>query len=234
MIGYFTDNNVSQSVMKAFSRSGVKVSHIKNFPFNKETPSIFYGILRGSGVAMRYQNFRGIDYIYVDNGYFDAVYMNQGKKKDMSGTYRIVKNDMIEPIDINPIKTASGSPRVLMLPPTPYTAFMYDTTPEDWNLYWGKRSMDLQCPFAIRGKQTDQPLEEQLKNFDAVLAFNSMGVMKAVEMGKAVYTTHGVIRNSDMVGKCVPYYDIEELKNFYEPKQFTLEEIADRGIGCLQ
>ncbi len=219
--------------MKAFSKGGLKTAHIDSFRYNKENTSVFYGILRGTGMAMRYHQFRGSDFWYLDNGYFDAIYMNKGKLKDMSGKYRVVKNDMIEPINIQPKKVLSGEPRLLIISPSPYTAFMYDTTPEDWNMKWAKLAMSKKMPFKIRSKETEISLEEELKNFDAVIAFNSISVMKAIEMDKSVFTTHGVIRNSDMFGEYVPYYDLDELKKFYEPKQFTLEEIEDRGIKCL-
>lgn len=219
--------------MKSFSRAGVNVAHINSFQFNKLTPSIFYGILRGSGMAMRYQKFQGIDFHYLDNGYFDAMYMDKNKIKTMDGKYRIVKNDLIEAAPVDPEKTIVGIPRVLFLPPSPYTAFMHDTTPEDWNIRWGNRAVSMQIPFNIRHKESDKSLEEDLKDFDAVLAFNSIGVMKAIELGKAVYTTHGVIRNSHLFGLSVPYYDLDKLKEFYEPKQFTLEQIESLGVKCL-
>jgi len=61
-----------------------------------------------------------------------------------------------------------------------------------------------------------------------------MAAVKAIEMGKAVFTTHGIIRNAHLLGYSgIPYYDMEELRRFYEPKQFTLEQIADLGVKCL-
>src|SRR3990167_9826340 len=135
MIGYFTHNNVSQSVMKVFKRAGYEVRDIGKFDPSK--PAIFYGILRGTGAAMRVCQAIGQDFYYVDNGYYDAVYMDVHKRKDMTGKYRVVKNDMAEvytgPVDIIPAKPGMS---VLLLPPSPYTAFMYDTTPEDWNFKW--------------------------------------------------------------------------------------------------
>lgn len=232
-VGYYTDNNVSQSVMKAFSRRGVTVKHIRDFDNSK--PGIFYGILRGSGIASRILKDRGIDFWYVDNGYFDAVYMNEGKLKDMHGTYRIVKNGYIDevpdwfPIDKRPFKKM----RFLMLPPTTYSAFMHDTTPEDWIITWGQKIHNLGHSRKTRDKTETVPLETELENCDAVFAFNSIAVVKAIEMGKAVYTTHGIIRNADMLEQCAPYFNINDIKNFYEPNQHTLEEIADGSTRCL-
>ena len=231
-IGYYTDNNVSHSVMKAFSRSGIIVTHIKNF--RPDLTPIFYGILRGCGTAMRLMQHLKKDYYYVDNGYFDAHYMDLNKRKEMSGKYRIVKNAKIETMCINPKKTSTEKLRVLILPPSPYTAFMHDTIPEDWNVESIKRIQAAGHSHHVRNKDEQRTLRKQLSDFDAVYAFNSMGVVEAIELGKAVYTTHGIIRNRDLMEiGAAPYYDIDEIRKFYDSKQFTLEEIADRGVKCL-
>ena len=235
MIGYYTDNNVSHTAMKSFSRRGIPVKHIRDF--DNTQPGIFYGILRGTGTAMLRLKDRGIDFWYVDNGYFDAVYMNEGKKKDMGGTYRIVKNDLIQPVpDWFPIhkKEPDRPLRFMLMPPSPYTAFMHDTTPEDWEITWGQKLHNLGHTRKKRDKTETIPLETDLSDVDAVLAFNSMGVVKAIEKGKAVYTTHGIIRNSHLIGKEIQYFHINDIKNFYEPNQYTLEEIADQGVKCLR
>lgn len=233
MIGYYTDNSVSRSVMKALSRGGLKVTHINNFQFNKNTPAVFYGILRGTGAAMRHLQYLGKDFHYIDNGYFDAVYMDEFKNKDMSGKYRVVRGDMIEPMDIQPIKTELAPLRVLVMPPSAYTAFMYDTTPEDWVIHNTRLISDCGHMWKLRDKEEREPLSEVLEDFDAVFAFNSIGVIQAIDMGKAVYTTHGIIRNANMISDCAPYYSIHDIKDFYSKKQFTLEELARDGIKCL-
>ena len=233
-IGYYTDNNVSQGVMRAFAASGIETRHIKDF--DNTQPAIFYGILRGSGIASRILKDRGIDFWYVDNGYFDAVYMGEGKRKEMHGKYRVVKNDYITPLPAEGYYSAHGAKypmRVLMMPPSVYTAFMHDTTPEDWRITWGQRIHDLGYSRKLRDKEEKTPLDTELADCDAVFAFNSMAVVRAAQLGKFVYTTHGIVRNADYLGRICPTYDIEELKRFYEPKQFTLEQIADLGVRCL-
>jgi hypothetical protein len=231
MIGYFTDNNVSQTVMKSFSRIGIKVKHIRQFDPTQQ--AIFYGILRGTGPAMRLMQYLKKDFWYVDNGYYEAVYMNENKQKEMTGKYRIVKNATIEPCDLQPVRTTNKKLRIMLMPPSPYTAFMHDTTPEDWS-----KEMTLKCDRAghislQREKGEIIPIKQALREFDAVLAFNSLGVVEAMKEGKAVYTTHGIIRNIDLLGKTVPYYDFDETVNFYKGRQHTLQEIEQRGIACL-
>lgn len=232
-IGYYTDNSVSQGVMKAFSRGGVPVRHIKDFdPFNDVNP-IFYGILRGTGAAMRHLQFLGENFHYLDNGYFDAIYRDQQRKKDMSGKYRIVKNDMIEPINLPPTDAKFGKMKVLIIPPSAYTAFMYDTTPEDWTMEWVKAANNNSHAWTVREKEDPTSLVSALEEHDTVLAFNSISVMKAIEMKLSVFTTHGVIRNSHLFGECKPHYNLDDMREFYETKQFTLEQIEELGTGCL-
>ena len=232
-VGYYTDNNISQSVMKAFKAGGLSINHINNF--TPDIPPIFYGILRGAGTAMRLMQYLQRDYWYVDNGYFDAVYMDVHKKKNMVGKYRVVKNGMIEPMELEPkrLDAAGKNLRVLLLPPSPYTAFMYDTTPEDWNQIWQLKCIDLGYTFKVRTKDEQKPLNKQIKDFDVILAFNSMGIMEGIKADMPVYTTHGIIRNTYYFGSWLPYYDIERIHAFYGPKQFTIKEIQGLGVKCL-
>ena len=233
MNGYFTDNNVSHTAMKAFSRAGIPVRHISRFDNTKR--GIFYGMLRGCGMAMRILKDRGIDYWYVDNGYFDAQYLDLTKHKNMSGKYRIVKNQMIEPFTGSPARVEPFKKlKLLLLPPSPYSAFMHDITPEDWMVEIVALCNKLGHTWADRKKDEQKPLVKSLSGYDGMVAFNSMGIMAAIDQGLAAFTTHGVIRNIDMLGKCVPHYDVEALRKYYEPKQFTLAEIQELGIKCLQ
>lgn len=231
MIGYYTDNNVSHSVMKAFSRIGIKVRHIRQF--DHKQPAIFYGILRGAGPAMRLMQHYGKDFWYVDNGYCDAVYMDAGKKKEMNGKYRIVKNGTLDVFTGEPVSVKKKKLRIMLMPPSPYTAFMNDTTPEDWLVEWQMKCDRAGHMSITRAKTEQQPLNKALKEYDAVLAFNSLGVVEAIKEGKAVFTTHGIIRNSEMLDQHAPYYDLNAIVNFYKDKQYTLQEIQERGISCL-
>jgi hypothetical protein len=227
---YYTDNTVSQGVRLAFESAGTLTRHISEFSgFAHHEVSIFYGILRGCGVAMRICQELGIPYCYMDNGYFDAVYMDAMKRKDMVGTYRIVKNATLDQYIEQPNKIVERDPkhkmRVLLLPPSPYSAFMHDTTPEDWLHEWHHKLLGRDVG-VIRKKDDKTPLYEQLQGFDAVVAFNSMAVMEAIRLGKAVYTTHGIIRNADKFDTELQYFDYDAMRAYYEPKQLTLEQIS--------
>jgi len=233
MIGYYTDNEVSQGVMTALHTSGIDIAHIRDFNNNKDETPIFYGILRGSGMAMRWCRAMKREYYYIDNGYFDAVYANRlGIKKD-TGKYRIVKNDMLEEYKGEPSRSEAFRPiKVLIMPPSPYTAFMYDTIPYDWMALVRDEALRMGCYVSVREKSCDIPLKQHIAEHDAVFAFNSIAVMAAIELGKAVYTTHGIIRNQHMFNEVIPYYKEEDIKSFYEKKQYTLDEIQKGGLLC--
>src|SRR3990167_2505494 len=133
LTGWYTDNQVSRTIMKSINDSGIKTKHISKFPTDQFPPSIFYGILRGPGALMHEMRRVGREFWYIDNGYFDAEYVDKAGHKYMTGNYRVVFNDMIETY---PGPTVTAPPKrgdiFLVIPPSPYSANFYDTTPEDW------------------------------------------------------------------------------------------------------
>lgn len=219
--------------MKALKNAGIEIAHIGKFDAADDRTPIFYGILRGTGSAMLVCERLGKDYYYIDNGYYDAIYMDLQKRKDMSGKYRIVKNGMIEPYVGLPEQTPiRPKMRVLLLPPSPYSAFMHDTTPEDWNQEWSEKCRRLGWTAVIRDKSCQQPLNKHLAEFDIVIAFNSMGIMTAIEEKKYVFDTHGILRNAGKITNMLERFELHHIKQFYEPKNLTLEEIG-KGMACL-
>ena len=235
MIFWYTDNEISQRFAEAFRANGIETDHVSEFhrlycKSNEMEGSqhIFYGIHRGCGSAMRIcHGGWAADYYYIDNGYFDARYVDAKMVKDLGGTYRVVKNDMIQAYEGLPSKEPLLTVTFCVLPPSPYSAYFYDTTPEDWINEQYTTLSRLGHKMFLRSKDSDKSLDEDLNNCDAVLAFNSMAVMRAVELGKAVYTTHGVFRNSHLLTSHLPFYDIEDVRSFYADKQFTLDDIGE-------
>lgn len=179
---------------------------------------------------MKALQYLGLDYLYVDNGYFDAVYMDEKKKKDMHGEYRVVRNRLIEPYTGEPVTEFDRAPmNVLLLPPSPYAANMHDTTPEDWTNEWIIKARANGDYVEARKKDHKNPVSftEEVQNFDAVVTMNSMSVIEATKLGKAVYDTHGVFRNAGQFDTKIPYYEYKSLEDFYSTKQFTLDEIEE-------
>jgi len=224
MIGWYTDNELSRRVMESIEGGKIFKSHISTFNTSPADDGIFYGILRGCGTAMRILAHNNHNYFYIDNGYFDALYVDSNKQKSMEGKFRVVKNRMHE---IYPHDGAPANPeKILIIPPSSYSANFYDTTPEDWIYAVGKELTAGGKQIKVRHKDSVVPLEQSLDWCDGVVSFNSMVVMKAVEMGKSVADTHGVFRK--------PYfanYSLQDLRAYYEPKQFTLEEF--RSGKCV-
>lgn len=230
MICFTTSNQLSHTVMDAVSAGKRRVRSIKEFNQHPLEPSVFYGILRGCGRAMHVLESAKIDYWYIDNGYFDARYIDDSKRKDMGGTFRIVKNDMLDVFPGKP-EVHTDWRNVLILPPSPYSANFYDTTPEDWShsVYHSLLQHSPKAKIRFRDKGAMRPLDEELNEVDAVIAFNSMALMRAAEMGVAVADTHGFLRNLH-IDQGAPHYDIGALRAFYEPKQFTLAQIREGAV----
>jgi hypothetical protein len=217
MIFWYTDNSVCQAVRKALESGGVKCDHIKHFDPYQSQEHIFYGILRGAGHAIKLCERFIKTYYYIDNGYFDARYIDAGGFKELDGKFRVVKNGQIEPF------TGSYTPfymtettKFLILPPSEYSAYFHNTTPEDWIL-------DVHLPYStskIRKKNDPVKLDADIEAHEAVIAYNSMAVIRAIELGKPVVTERGAF---DKLGT----YDLEEVREFYKDKQFTLQELAE-------
>lgn len=217
MIGWYTDNQLSHTVLSSIP--DIELRHIRDFhPQNNQ--HVFYGILRGSSRAMHILRQYQLNYHYIDNGYFDALYVNKHMVKDMSGKFRVVKNGMHEAYNGPSTRAHDSVKNILIIPPSEYSANFYDTTPEDWT-----QNIKSEYKFnhlRVRTKSTAVPLSYDLEWCDGVIAFNSMVTMSAVLLGKPVMDTHGLFKTDH-----VRHYLIEDLRKFYEPKQFTLNELKE-------
>lgn len=218
MIFWYTDNDISKVISEAFQLKGIKTDHINNF---KPQTSIFYGILRGCGNAMNVCKYTGHDYYYIDNGYTEAEYVNkEWKKNTREGTYRFVKNDMIEKYEGLVKPELPNMPKTcLLIPPSPYTAYFYNTTPEDFILSIARKYPYMK--YKTRGKRDDIDLDTDILNHDCVIAFNSMAIMKAIELGKPVMDVKGITRAEKLL-----IYDYDDVIKFYSDKQFKLNDLG--------
>lgn len=222
LVGWHTDNELSKKVLGAIP--GIELRHISEYRVESRfLKSVFYGILRGCGRAMHIQ--KGADpFWYIDNGYYDALYVDKNMHKNMEGKFRIVKNGMHDVYPHEPkLLPDTIIKNVLLIPPSPYSANFYDTTPEDWQQsVIQKVHASGQYNIKIRHKAAVTPLYDDLIWADAVVAFNSMIVLQA---NKPAYDTHGVFRNFHTYWPSPISYNPDHLRAFYEPRQFTLDEI---------
>lgn len=230
MIFWHTDNEISQIVASHLVDAGHTPKHIRDFNYIPPQPSIFYGIMRGTGRAMHLMNYLGLDYYYLDNGYTDAQYINENKQKHMTGTYRVVKGAMIEKYAGKLTHTPSNRSKIaLVLPPSIYTANHFDTTPEDWVQSITQVLARNGYSTVIRDKTSRKSLDEDLDGAGIVVNFNSMAGMRALERGIPVYDSHWIFSNAHDLFKPEfepqVYADYADVKAFYEPKQFTLEQL---------
>ena len=178
---------------------------------------------------LRHANF---PYYYVDNGYFDAQYVNSRFQKSMTGMFRVVKNDThhLYKGDELRIKPLTSKKEALVLPPTAYTAMHHSITVEDWTQYWVSLLMSHGFRVTIREKSTKAPLDVDLMNIGVVLSCNSMAAIRAIELGIPAYDTHGLFRDADDITKHVFIpelkYTLDMLHAFYDNKQWSLDKIV--------
>lgn len=247
MIFWRTDNELTFTVADALKQIGIPSRHIKDFPTDHYPESIFYGIMRGTGNIMHEMRRHNKNFWYIDNGYFDAEYIDRFHRKPMTGYYRISRGDMLEPFGGPDITSAPIQSRdFIIMPPSHYTANYYDTAPTDWSETWANILVKKGFPMKFREKNSAVDLHGDLKELKqkggSVLAFNSMSVMSALDWGVPVYDTHGVFRNAGEIlkpdFKPRVMFDFAEVERFYRPRQFTLSQIAsgsfsfERGIAA--
>jgi hypothetical protein len=229
LIFYQTDNTISQGVAKALAAHHT-IKHIQQFDETTVQPSLFYGLLRGCSRAMHILKHLKVDYWYIDNGYIGAKYIDERNLKDMDGTYRVVKNDMIELYGgEKKVEKKRAGYKALLFPPSVFTANFYDMLPEEWVNVMYKILSARGYQVFKRDKQSHVPLDDDLAACDIVVNCNSMAAMRAVELGIPVYDTHWIFRNvTDLLVEdfiphtCATWNDV---KAFYEPKQFTIEQL---------
>lgn len=223
VVGWFTDNSISQTIMQKIAESGITIKHIKDF---EPQTSIFYGILRGCATAMHICRATGNDFLYLDNGYTEAEYIDSHRvKKTHDGTYRICQNDMHvlyrEPI----YSKTKRNGYILILPPSPYSANYCGTTPEDW-LQFATWFCENQ-PYKIRGKESLEPLDLALSGAKAVLAFNSVSLVRAAELGVPIYDTHGFLRNANRLKAGLETINYEKMRSFLTSKQAHFSKLGE-------
>lgn len=235
MIFWYTDNDLSHTVADALKPLGIRCRHIRDFPTNEYPESVFYGIMRGTGNIMHEMRRHKKDFWYIDNGYFDAEYVDKTGRKPMTGLFRVVKNDMIETYSgANGYSIPQNGKLFLVIPPSSYTGNFYDTCPSDWGEAWAEVLTRKGFDVKFRDKGATTTLHEDLTDLSRVngsmLAFNSMSVMSALDRNIPVYDTHGIFRNAAELfrgSKPRQMYDFQSVEKFYRDKQFTLKQISD-------
>lgn len=231
MIAWTSDNPICREVMSALANE-MPIKYIREFgnaPI--ESNNVFYGILRGSGRAIHLSEYFGIDYYYIDNGYFEAEYIDLDMRKVMSGKLRIVKNDLVEEYKgQKEFIIRDDLPRIaLLLPPSVHAANHFGLLPDEWIAEWSHFLIRQGYRVVVRPKGTKTPIEQALDGVGLVLSMHSMACMKAIERGIPVYDTRGIFRNAHALlqndFKPVLVAGIENVRNYYELKQYTLDEI---------
>lgn len=232
MIFWVTDNKLSKIIASSFPQGDVEIKHISKFDDTPADRGIFYGLLRGCTRAMHILKHRGIEFFYVDNGYFDAEYVDKNMMKRMDGTYRFCKSGILGEFKGKYISGALSSGRdALLLKPSPWAANYFDTTPEDWVAEWAGVLTNRGYSVRVRDKNSSIDIDQDIKSSGLVLSFNSIAVLKGIEFGIPSYDSNGMFKNARLLKdpNHIPrvLYDYEDIKDFFSKRQFKLEQFKN-------
>jgi len=211
-----------------------------DYPSGLSEKNALYGILHGGADIIKHCEERGLDYWYIDHGYFGRSSSLQA----MDGYFRIVKNGLqhtdvsgpttgrFEELDIDLCPAQEFMPgNVVFVPPSKFQNDFYGkkiTAP--YHALSIKRGCEYgwkNCVISTKGDKI--PLTRHLENASYVLGFNSTGLFEAARRGIPVETTGP--------SPLAPLYDCLDTKEWEEKRleifrgcaerQFTLAEIAD-------
>ncbi len=188
---YRTANSISLSVCEAFAEgcNGKLVSADKLLP----GPVATYGILRGTGEIIKECN---EGYYYIDLGYFTrSTHYNN----DFTGYYRVTldanqcngtgnhSNERWRVLNIKMKPWRSGK-TIIICPLSKYVGNFLDISPSKWL----RETVDeiikhTDRPVIIKPKDSDQSLQQTLKDAHCIVAYNSNALVDAVLYGVPVF-----------------------------------------------
>lgn len=209
-----------------------------DYPSGLSERNAVYGILHGGGDIIRHCEERGLDYWYIDHGYFcrsKGLY-------SMEGYFRIVKNDLqhrdvsgpttgrFQNLGINLLPTETlYRPNLVALPPSEHQISFYGSeVAKDFyrHIEWIGHQYD-EVIFSRKGDKI--PLTKHLEDASYCIGFNSTGLFEAARRGIPVEATgpSPLSRLRDCLE--TKEWEEERLRIFQgcAERQFTLAEIAD-------
>jgi hypothetical protein len=247
---WHTGHQINETVTEAFYHGALKLSSTDEgysykhtgFWNGKATPSISYGILRGTGDIFNKCRLLvpRTEWWEIDRGYF--------KPNHFEGYYRIslngiratycksasyeneiiapdVPSDRLDKLDIT-LKPWRGGKNILLCPPTDYIAEWEGIDVDEWvSSQVNKIKEATDRPIKIRKKADPLPLEHDLVDAHFVIGYQSNVVLDALRAGIPAFNTdcYDVPLNlSHIEGEYK--FDRERLFRFLSYCQFTLDE----------
>jgi hypothetical protein len=241
-----TTGGNNQTIGKAFSKgSGIKTKEVNAANhYNMGCSVVTYGILRGSGPAIKHAYEQGLDYWYIDHGYF-----GKSKVANMSGLkghFRIVNSnrerDMFRVIhDIDgdfpddrlksfnlPFKDwRKNGNQIIVVPPSNAMGPFVGISPDAWIKKVTEtldKYTDRDVWICRKRKGRSSGLQEHLKTAWALVTDHSNSQMDALVSGIPVITTSEMRKIGTLEQIESPPMDRSFLKNLAY-KQWSREEI---------
>lgn len=213
--------------------------------YGRLKPSVFYGFLKGNSVFIKKCISAGVDWWFIDNGYFrpghyDGYYL-VGKNQLQP---RFTPSAVVDPkrwedldIKIEPWRKSTSDGHVLICPPTPNISTFYKIDKWKWisDIFQKIKMAGLRRPIRLREKGASTPLSEDLRNCHCVITYNSKVAIEALLKGIPAIADMGIVKDwnglsVENVGDPLTSHDRLALFQFAASCQFTLDEFS-KGIA---
>lgn len=235
---WHTGHQINEEVTHTFYKGSLKLSstyegyHYKHAEFynGKPTPSISYGILRGTGEIFRDCMNSGIEWWEIDRGYFKPDHFKGYYRISMNGLRAKYNPDLDLPSDRMDALRLEVDPwrkgkQILLCPPSEYICSWGEIDVDEWikqiSISVAKYT---DRPVKVRLKSSMTPLEEDLKESHFVIGYNSNVIVNGLLMGVPGFnTTEDIGIIFEDIEKPINL-DREKYFKFLSYSQFTLEE----------
>jgi len=201
---YYTDHYVNQLVTQIFSKSlNFEFQRISNFNKNNNINFCSYGILRGTGEAIKSSK----NFIYIDHGFFKSSNRTFNKDKstsinELTGYFRVIKNDLyfnknyisldkkrFDSLGISLKDLNKKGEYILMSEPSEHVLnFLEIPNWKEETIKLIKKYTDKKI--IIHNKFSELSLNDLMRNAFAFVSCQSTAAFKAVSEGVPAYFTH--------------------------------------------
>lgn len=233
MIVLRTSHHINATVSDALC-AGLGVDAISPDKWDRKTPVIGYGILRGCGDVFNHCERMGIPWFNVDNGYFKPGHFDGYYRISFRGTQqrfdrRWAKNgNRFNQLGIELLPMRNDGNSVLVVPPTEAVADFFGFSVSRWvSATIQSLKYNNNKHIVVRHKTEATPLDQQLNDAYQVVTFNSGVGWEALRRGiRVVSSKYSTIGTADGV-------DRADIFKFMANNQLTLEQIAKGDITWI-
>lgn len=233
-----TEHEINSTIMDALHKGSIQISstdegfhykHVHSYS-GKPTPSVSYGILRGTDKIFKdclknKVEWWEIDRGYINPGHFDGYY--RMTMNALRAPYKSLElpNDRLSRLNVKLENWQKGT-HVLYAPPTPAIREFYGISSNFDNLIIRRIEQATDRPIKIRNKNLHRSLEEDLKDCHCVVTFNSNLAVDALIRGVPALTFTSELPNQRTIEHIEGdlRFDREKWLRYLSYCQFTLDE----------